>query len=350
MKRYFALAFALALVLAGCGRGKHAAKNQKTETSGTASIVLTEDLYAMILPNEENAFDDREAEGYAEIMEKAGRNYVIERPKGNSAQEQRNLVRSLKDQQVSCIAVAPKDADSLTDVLQEALEAGADVCSFDRPASPDARELHINPAGTREIAETLMDAVLDLTGGSGQWAVLTVSAVSDRQNGWAETMKSVMKDDKYKGLELLEIAYGNDVYQMSFDQSKALLQNYPDLRLICSTSPTGLLAACDAAESMESDVMITGLGLPSQMKGYIGKDRCCPYFFLRNPVDTGRLAAYVSIALHSSQITGELGESFIAEDLGEFLVTEAPDKGTEVIVGAPVKIDEVNLHEWTGTF
>ena len=44
-------------------------------------------------------------------------------------------------------------------------------------------------------------------------------------------MRDVMKEEAYKDLELLEIAYGNDQFQTAYDQTKALIQNYPDLMI-----------------------------------------------------------------------------------------------------------------------
>ena len=48
-------------------------------------------------------------------------------------------------------------------------------------------------------------------------------------------MKSIMEgDEKYSKLELVEVAYGDDEPQKSTDQTAALLQNYPDLKVICA--------------------------------------------------------------------------------------------------------------------
>ena len=51
---------------------------------------------------------------------------------------------------------------------------------------------------------------------------------------------------------------------------------------------------------------LTGLGLPSEMSEYIGDDdeHSCPYMFLWNPEDVGKLSAYTSIALVKGDITG----------------------------------------------
>ena len=79
----------------------------------------------------------------------------------------------------------------------------------------------VNQAGVTEIGEALMDAVLDISGGEGQWAILSATSQATNQNAWIEAMKEVMKDDKYSKLELVEVAYGDDEPQKSTDVTQA---------------------------------------------------------------------------------------------------------------------------------
>ena len=350
MKRILLILALAAFLLSGCSGVRHAVKQAKSQTSGTTDIVLDEDSYAMVLPNKDNTYYDLEAAGFEEIMKKANRSYKIWRPGKGSLPDQRSIIKQLTADHVSAIAVSPSDSEALTDVLKEAMQNGIDVLSFDHPANPEARELHISPADISKIAETLMDAVADLCGGSGEWAILSVSAAADAQNGWMNEMKSVMKEEDYKDLQLLEIAYGSDAERASYDQTKALLQNYPDLRVICATSSVGLTAACRAVNDAGADVKVTGLGLPSMMREFVSEEGCCPYFFMSDPVAVGKLAAYVSVALHGNQITGALNENFRADDMGEYQVTEAPDHGTCVITGLPLKVDNRNVDSWVEAF
>ena len=352
MKKRILLSWLLVSVsmLTGCSKIIHFTKSPKVTASNTAEILLNEERYALVLPSESDAYDDKVAEGYSEIMEIAGRDFVVERPEHSTTSSQQKIIEQLTDEHISCIAISPNDAEALTDELKAAMEQGIDVCTFDQPGNPEARELYINPSGCEETAETMLDAVLDLSGGAGQWAILSVSAVSDSQGGWIDSIKVRMNDEAYRDLDLLEIAYGNDMEQTSYDQTRALLMNYQDLRVICALSPTGLLAACRAVSDMGMNVKVTGFGLPSELEEYVGDGSVCPYFYLRNPIDTGRITAYVSVALHSSQISGAIDEGFIAGDLGDFSVTAAQDGGTEVIVGSPVKVDETNLGEWIEVF
>ncbi len=341
------IAIMLVSTLGGCG-SKHATKSKKSD-SEVPEIELTE-TYAMILPSSENAYDERIAGGFEDVMKQAGKQYVIERADKNPAKEQTEFVKGLIDERVSCIAISPSDADALKDVLKEAMKAGIDVCSFDAPTTPDSRELFINQTGTEQIAVTLMDAVLDISGGAGEWAILSSQSTAANQNKWIDAMHEMMKDDKYQKLEMVEIAYGDDQYQKTYDQTKSLLQNYPDLKVILVPTTNAITAVCEAVRDADASVKVTGFGLPSEMLDFVGGNNICPYFYLWNPIELGTLTAYVSIALHQGIITGELGERFKAGSSGEYEVTEAQDEGTEVIVGYPYKFDRSNINEWKDIF
>lgn len=336
------------LALAGCGT-RHVRKKAAADDGSTASIVLSEELFALVLPRHESSYDDDIVTGYETILELAGRNYKVYRPGAERpSADQLNIIRDLIAEHVSVIAVAPVDPGALEEELILAMNSGIDVCAFDRPASPSSRELYINPAGSDQTAATLLEAVSEITGGEGQWALISGNAVSDSQDGREASMRKAMKEPSYSGLELLEIAYGNDSYQTSYQQTKALLQNYPDIEVIVSTSDEGLRAAAAAVTDAESDVKVTGFGLPSDMEEYIVSG-VCPFFYLRDPQDTGKMTAYVSIALRDNMLTGAKGESFRAGD-GEYVITEAADKGTEVISGSPIRIDSGSIDKWIGHY
>ncbi|MEE3420131.1 MAG: substrate-binding domain-containing protein [Lachnospiraceae bacterium] len=333
-------------LLAGCGT-RHATKKKNAEAD-----VEAEGVYGMILSSSDDSYTKSLAEGFKEVMDKEGKTYTIEKPKkaATASQFQNTKIAELTREKASCIAIAPVSPDAQGDALKAAMDAGVDVLSFDTAANPDSRELFVNQTGTREIAETLMDAVLDLTEASGEWAVLSSSSTAANQNEWIGQMKETMKDKKYQGLKLVEIAYGDDQYQRAYDQTKSLLLSYPDLEVICAPTTQGMKAAAAAITDTGSKVKLTGFGLPSEMADYVGSGKCCSSFYLWNPVDLGKLTAYASIALHDGTMTGDVGDSFDAGDMGAFTVTQAADDGTEVIVGYPYKFDSSNIDEWKDVF
>ncbi len=338
-----ALWTAVLSMLTACG-AKHVTKKQN-QTQDDSADQKTE-KYAMVLPESQNAYYDKLAKGFSEVMEKEEKPYSIFEADGNPVQKQEEIIQSLIEEDVSCIAIAPADANAIEDILKEAMQAGIDICSFDSPATPTSRELFINQTGTEQIAVTLMDSVLDISGGMGEWAILSSQSNASGQNEWIDAMKEIMEDEKYHDLEMVEIAYADEQYQRAYDQTKSLLQNYPDLKVIVVTTTDAIAAVCEAVRDAAANVKVTGFGLPSEMQGFVGSTNICPYFYLWNPSKIGELTAYVSMALHRGVITGALGEKFTVGGFGEYEVTKAKDDGTEIIVGYPYKFDEDNISQW----
>ena len=122
--------------------------------------------------------------------------------------------------------------------------------------------------------------------------------------------------------------------------------------MLCAPTTVGINAAAKVLQDESSSVKLTGLGLPSEMAEYIGDDadHSCPYMYLWNPIDVGRLGAYTSIALAEEKITGAEGETFTAGELGEYEITAAGDGGTEIILGPPFKFDPSNIDEWKDVY
>lgn len=308
--------------------------------------------FAIVTKAAGNPYNEKEADGFKEAIEDEGGKVIIKHPETATADAQISVVQSLISQEVDAICIAGNDENALQACLSEAMDAGIKVSCLDAKVNPASRMTFVNQAGTKEIGEALMDAVLDISGGEGQWAILSATSQATNQNAWIEAMKEVMKEDKYSKLELVEIAYGDDEPQKSTDVTQALLQNYPDLKVICAPTTVGIASAAKVLQDSGAFCKLTGLGLPSEMSEYIGDDEAhsCPYMFLWNPVDVGRLGAYTSIALVNEEITGVSGDKFTAGELGDYEVIEASDGGTEVILGAPFRFDSSNIDEWKDVY
>ena len=304
--------------------------------------------YALVTKSAGNPFMERMASGFQEAVEAQGGTVVIQNPEAATPDAQISVIQSLISQGVDSIAVDGNDANALTAVLTEASGSGIKILTLDSDVAPDTRTVYCNQAGVSQIGETLMEAVYDLTGGEGDWAILSATSQATNQNAWIDAMKKLMESDpKYAKLNLVEVAYGDDEPQKSTDQTQALLQNYPDLKVICAPTTVGIAAAAKVLQDQKSSVKLTGLGLPSEMAEYIGDDdaHSCPYMYLWNPIDLGRLAGYTSIALVDGSITGAAGDSFKAGDLGDYTVEEI-DGSTQIILGPPFKFDPSNIDEW----
>ena len=190
-----------------------------------------------------------------------------------------------------------------------------------------------------------------MTGGSGDIAILSATSQATNQNLWIDFMKKELQKPKYANLKLVKIAYGDDIRDKSVSEAEGLLQSFPNLKVIIAPTTVGIAAAGKVLtdKGLGGKVFLTGLGLPSEMATYI-ENGVCPYMFLWNPIDVGYLGAYVATALVSGKITGKVGEKFTAGRLGEKVITQAPDGGTEVLLGPPFKFDKANIADWKSVY
>ena len=297
---------------------------------------------------ETEAEETADEDAFKETAEAEGATVDVVYPEAATADAQIKVLDNLISQQPDAICISANDVNALQAKLEEAMDAGIKVSSFDSAPNKDSRQVFVNQAGTQAVGQALMDAVLDISGGEGQWSVLSATSQAANQNAWIDAMKSIMEgDDKYSKLELVEVAYGDDEPQKSTDQTAALLEKYPDLKVICAPTTVGIAAAAKYLQDNGSACKLTGLGLPSEMQEYTGDDdaHSCPYFYLWDMQGLGKLSAYATAALINGDITGALDETFTAGDLGDYTITEADDGGTEIVLGEPLQFNTENIEE-----
>lgn len=304
---------------------------------------------ALVGKSADNAFFENAARSFQETVEAEGGTADVFYPDSATADAQSKILNDLLEQDYDAICISANDVNALQADLQEAMDAGIKVSSFDSAPNKESRQIFVNQAGTQEVAQALMDAVLDISGGEGDFAILSATSKAVNQNAWISAMKSLLSDDdKYSKLNLVEVAYGDDNAEKSEKQTEALLQNYPDLKVICSPTTVGIAAAAKYIQENGESCKLTGLGLPSEMLDYTGDDdeHACPYFYLWDTEKLGSLSAYTTMALAKGEITGAEGETFTAGDLGDFTITEAEDGGTEVVLGEPLQFNAENIEEY----
>ena len=323
-------------------------KSEDTKTEAAAGDSAKGKKIALVGKAAGNAFFEIAAKSFQETVEAEGGEVQVVYPETATADAQIKVLDNLISQDFDAICISANDVNALQAKLEEAMDEGIKVSSFDSAPNKDSREIFVNQAGTKEVAQALMDAVLDISGGEGQFAILSATSQSANQNAWIDAMKTIMEgDDKYSKLELVDVVYGDDEPQKSTDQTAALLQNYKDLKVICAPTTVGIAAAAKYLQDNGSECKLTGLGLPSEMQEYTGDDadHSCPYFYLWDMQGLGKLSAYTTIALINGDITGAKDDKFTAGDLGDYTITDADDGGTEVVLGAPLKFDTSNIEE-----
>ena len=341
IKRLVALLCAVGiLMLAGCA-------------DKTPQVGETEDLsdtYAFVGKNIQNPYMQRMYEGFEAACSEIGVKSVFRAPEAITSRKQIEIINSLIESNMAGIAVAANDADALLDVLQDAMDKGIKIISLDSAVVKDARQTHIQQADPEVVGRELIRAAYDITGGTGGIAILSSTATATNQNLWIEYMKKELEEDseKYANMPLIDIVYGDDDLTKSISETERILPN-KDIKVIVAPTAVGIQGAAMAIKDKNSDVKLTGLGMPSQMAGFID-DNVCQVMYLWNPVDIGYLAGYTIDALAKGSITGAVQETFAVGSLGSRTIVEAADGGTEVMLGDLLKFDKSNIAEWKDAY
>lgn len=325
-----------ALALTACGNATNAATNATSSSSGAAKAPLT---ITFIPKNLGNPYFDTSDAGGKKAIEEAGGTYSEVGPQTASPDGQVQYINTATQQKTSALVVSANDPKAICDALNQARAAGTKVVTFDSDTEKQCRDVFINQATADGIAKVEVDTITKEIGDSGEIAILSASANATNQNAWIDLMKKDLAAT-HPNVQLVDVVYGNDDDQTSFDKTAALLQSHPNLKGIISPTTVGIAAAARylSTSTMKGKVFLTGLGTPNQMRQYV-KDGTVQEFALWNPADLGYLAAYAAKALADGTITGKEGDKFTAGTLGAFTVGA---DGT-VLLGDPFVFNTGNI-------
>ena len=336
MKKLIAILLALVMILglAACAGGN--ADSDKV-------------TYAIVCKDASNPYMARMVSGFKDACEALGVECLEKSPETTSADDQIAIVNDLVAQGVKAIAIAANDAAALEAALTAAKEKGVVIVTLD--SDTKGSQMFINQAGVEQVAQVLVDSVYDMAGGEGEFAVLSASSTATNQNAWIAAMKTIIEGDaKYAKLNWVETVYGDDESQKSTDETQNLLTKYPNLEVICCPTTVGILACAQVVKNTaDCAVKVAGLGLPSEMKDYVGEDKACPYMYLWNPIDVGNCAGYVIKAIADGKV-GEIGTEFTAENGTTYTVMAGDPAEAQIIVGPPFAFTGENIGEWASVY
>jgi rhamnose transport system substrate-binding protein len=326
------------LMLAACGGTTSTGGSTSTATSGTGS-----NLNIVFLPKQiNNPYFDTAAKGGQAAATALSGQFKQVGPSSANAAAQVPFITTLTEQHVGAIVISGDDPNAVAPSLKQAMAQGVKVVSYDADVAPDARNVFINQANSEQIGRSEVDLLAQQINSTGQIAVLSAASTASNQNTWIGFMQQELAA-KYPNMKLVKIVYGNDDDQTSFNDTLALLQQYPNLKGIISPTTVGIAAAARALESVHKggQVALTGLGTPNQLRQYV-KDNTIKGFELWDPCNLGYLAYYVAALLVEGKIKGTVGETFTAGKLGSYTI----GANNVVLLGPPTVFNSANIDQF----
>lgn len=349
--------------------------------SGSGGGDSMEGTHVFMFKSTGNSFGDLMYEGFEEYMEAKGEKTTYQSPAETTVAAQVQMLDELITQKVASITISTNGDAGYDEVFKKAKEAGIPIVSVDSEANPEYRICHTNQAETADIGSYLVQAAVLITLGvdypgdgkmeetveselknySGdeiKLGVLSASIDTPVQNSWIAAMEEELSKDFYAGKVSTELdkKYGNDDLTESTTQAQAFIaENSVD----CIISPTtvGIAAAGQALKSSNSEIKLTGLGLPSEMQSFMPTDASadafesvCPYMMLWDVIHLGAVSGAATYAAVNDGFDGSAGSSFEMDAFRDYDAEtyEAYEsgEGTAVLAGTPFIFYKDNMAEW----
>jgi rhamnose transport system substrate-binding protein len=269
-------------------------------------------------------------------------------PPASASTGQIDIVTNAATQGVAAIMISDNIGDQIVPAVKAARDKGIKIVTWDSPIpSAEGEDVFVAQVDFTQTGKVMADMALKILPDGGKFAILSASPDAANQNEWIKAFHDLLKSDaKYSKLQEVDLVYGNDESEKSYNEALALVDKHPDLQLIMSPTTIGIVAASKAMqdEKLCDKVKVSGLGLPSEMLAYT-KNGCAPEFALWSFVDLGYLTYYTAYMLATGDLKAEEGAKFTAGRMGDYTIQKdaTRGKGLRVLMGGFSLYDKDNV-------
>jgi len=318
------------LFLAACGKAPEAG-------SGGGAKKLT---IALLPKSKGNQYFVNVEKGAREAANELGAELLFDGPTNTDPAKQNEIVENWITLGVDAIAAACENKDGISTALKKAQAKGIKVVTYDSDANPDARTFFVNQATAEGIGNTLMDEAARLTGGEGEFAIITATLTAANMNEWRKHIEARLKE-KYPQMKLVDTKPCDDQKDKAQQEAANLLSAYPNLKClmaICSPAVPGAAEAVKQAGKAGA-VKVLGLGLPSENRAYV-KDGVTQSVILWKVQDLG----YLTIKAAFDATIGKLNPGASEFDAGKLGAIKI--EGDNIVLGQPFIFNKENIDQF----
>lgn len=334
---------ALALLIVGCSTNAPTAPQGGTAGGGSAS---GQQLKIFMAPKFTGlAYFEVARKGGERAAQELGFTFQYIGSDKAEATEQIATLTNAIPQNPNALVVSAIDGDAVAPALKQARSQGIKVVTYDADAAADARDLFVNQLSYDLAARTMLDAALLNSPQGGLVAFISASPTAPNHTAHVKIMKQLIDTDpKYSSLSYVDaVQFAGDDAAKSQEIALNLMQAYPDLKLIISSSAVSAPAAEQAIinAGKGGQVFATGVALPSSVRDFI-KQGYSKAFMMWDPEELGYIATVAAYQLANGTITAKEGTVIDAGKSGKYTV----GKDGEVDYNKPLMFTADNIDDF----
>jgi rhamnose transport system permease protein len=294
---------------------------------------------AMMPKSKGNAYFIACRKGAEEAAKELGVKLVWDGPTDPDPAKQNEVIDTWITRGVDVIAVAVENREGISSVLRKARQRGIKVITWDADADPDARDFFVNQATPVGIGQALMDNAARVLGGKGKFAIITASLTAANMITWQKAIEDC-RARSYPEIIQAALRPCDDLQKKAFDETTAILNADPDVKLIMAICTPAVPGAAEAVkQARRSDVKVIGLGLPNDNRRYI-KEGITDCIVLWKTNDLGYLTLQAAAALAAGTLKpGD--RQFQDGRLGTVRI-----EGDNILLGKPFTFSRENIDQF----
>ncbi|MDY2669196.1 autoinducer 2 ABC transporter substrate-binding protein [Schaalia hyovaginalis] len=291
----FALAGLAACVMfttAACAGGNGASKSTSGDSASSGGSSSGSLSVAFVPKVQGIPFFEAMNVGGKKASEEFGFNWVYSGPTTADPAAQSDVVRSLIQQGVDALMLAPNDPDSMSPPMTEAQGKGIKVGTADTDAPNSTRELFVEQASAEGIGKALVDQISKAIGDSGEIAIVSCGQTAVNLNSWIEVINKEIPAN-HPNIKIVDTVYADEDQAKAVTMSKNLINANPNLKGLigmCTTSAPGVAQAVQESGKI-GQIQTVGVGTPKSMLPYL-QDKSSYASILWNVEDFGYLTAW----------------------------------------------------------
>jgi rhamnose transport system substrate-binding protein len=335
MRHLFLSILLLGLVtVSGCNRSPDAPAPSAASGAGKKLTV------AFMPKSKGNAYFVSCKQGADQAAKDLGVELIFDGPVNPDPAKQNEIIENWITLGVDVIAAACENKDGISTALKQAKDKGIKVVTFDSDANPNARDFFVNQATPEGIGNALMDEAARLTGGTGEFAIITASLTAQNMIEWQKFIEA-RRAAKYPNMQMVALRPCDDLKDKAQAEATTLLSAHPNLKLIMAICSPAVPGAAEAVKQAgkSGQVKVIGLGLPNENRRYL-KDGTTDTVILWKTVDLGYLTVEAAVALAKGDLKPG-ATSFNGGKLGTFQVV-----GDNILLGEPFKFTKENIDQF----
>lgn len=260
-------------------------------SAGSAMAKDAGDITIAVIPKVAVPFFDDCNAGADAAAKTLGVNYQWVVPQNTQGSTQVKIMEDLIARHVDGIAISVNEPKSVEGVIQQAIDAGISVVTFDSDSAASARSMYIGTIN-EQAGVTMGNSMADAIGGKGKVAIVTGQLGASNLNERIDGVKKALA--AYPEIEVVAMEGTEDDLARAVSVTEAILRANPDLAGVFGISQVGGPAVAKVLEQREFNEMAGKLkvfafdDLPDTIRGV--KEGFITGIMVQRPVTMGQLA------------------------------------------------------------